>query len=254
MEKLTGIGSGATGKMLTAFLIGMTLCSCKPNEPPKACPQIPVVDGFRTVVGDGGLVTLRLPEFAMIDLTQDCKQAQFIELDYLWHDGQLISEGINRFKYPDGKSIVVKAYLRSFDTSSGQLNEALPPWKFEPALPHKTYPLEMYPRAYWQDPAVRPERAPPDVLWGVRGTHNPISQRPNTVACGIVRADPARQESVVDGEFGKFGDAKCRGSVYAVRGTKAVGGTVDVWAIGVPEIDKIHNAAQKQFETFIVQD
>lgn len=240
--------SASVGLLLTVALV-----ACKPAEKVEACAKIPVVNGFQTVVGEGGLVTLRVPEFARIELTKDCKQARFIALDYLWYEGQLVPEAVNRFRVPNDKRISVNVTLDAFDMSAG-LGGSRQPWQFEPAVPHRVYPLEMYPRAYWQEPTVRPSVDPPDVLWGIRGTRDPITHRPFSAACDIVRADPALQGSVVEGDFRKSGDAKCRGWVHATSGTYAVGGIVDVWANGASQVDKIYSAAAKQFETFIKRD
>jgi hypothetical protein len=252
--KYGGVGVAAWAPI--ALFVSLALCACQPNALPNACPQIPVIDGFRTVLAEGGRVTLRVPEFAQIHLTQDCKQARWIGLSYLWHDGKLISERIVRATYLNDRQITetpVNVILNVFGSPT-ELGERRQHWQFDPALPHKVYPLEMYPRAYWRDPAVRPAVEPPDVLWGVRGTRDPITHRPFTAACDIYRANPLHQESVVTGEFRKSGDAMCRGWVYAVSGPKAVGGMIDVWANGAPEIDKIYNSAATQFETFIAKD
>lgn len=243
--------SAILARPLCGLLLTLTLAGCQQSaSPPAECPPLPAVDGYMTVTAEGGKVTLRVPPFAHVMLTQDCKQARQIYFDYLWHEGKLISEGMNRFKVPDDKRFLVRVGIRWFG-SPGQLAVPFQRWRLEGAVRHANYPLLFYPRYYWEASDRPPPKDPPDVMWGIVGTRDPVLGLPYGASCSILRADPKRQDSVVNGAFATNGDSKCRGSVSAVQGDKAVHAMIDVWANGAPYIDKIFNAAEAELRTYL---
>lgn len=242
------------------------ISGCGKSNVEVACPALPVVDGHVAVKTEIGGMTLNLPAYADVRQRRDeqgvCK-SHFLVIEYLWYEGKLLSEAESRFKVPKGKYIPVKIFLDNGiypDVGLLDQRERAAPnraWKFEPALQHKKFPLELYPRFYWDDP-VNPsvksrKRASLDQIWGIRDTRfkDILNGRPFTANCNIPPADEANPDSRIESDFAAFGDSKCRGSVAVRKNGKALAVMIDVWRNGAPEINHIYDAVAEQLQTFI---
>ena len=230
------------------------LVACKPAEIPVACMPLPIVDGYETAMVKGGKMQLRVPKHSA-RLTENCKEIKEVYLSYYWHKGELVSADDNQFNPELSKSSLqnpVKIYLTAFQLIPEVSPSTLKPWQFEGAVRHYKYPLEFFPKFYWEAPDQPPARAPPDVRWGVVGTKNVFSPYPRTTACDIVRGADEAQADVVKGEFATgYSDAKCRGGIYGVKGDKVAFGMIDVWRNNAHDIDMIYAAAIAKLQTYI---
>ncbi|EGG99000.1 hypothetical protein imdm_1638 [gamma proteobacterium IMCC2047] len=262
--------------LVTLFFVSITVltgCDQETNVL-EACEPLSIVDGNKTVKTKEG-VTLILPAFADVrrrsDQGQGCEYISSLYFDFLWYEGKLISEAINRFKVPEGKRKVVKLYYRG----SGHVEEARAsfrndpesadkkPWIFEGALPHKRFPLEYYPKFFWDDPknpsedALKRERL--DSIWGIRNTKykHVHSGFPFTAYCSIPPADKHNLSSRIESDFAKYGASMCRGSISVEKGGEYISAMIDVYAYlgsdqeGVKEINLIYDAAVEKLQSYI---
>jgi hypothetical protein len=144
-------------------------------------------------------------------------------------------------------------------------------WWYDPAIPHKLYPLDLLPN--WglkgsPDPqaGVGPIKSKPSPYWAVRGVLSPHTKRPYTTFCSMnpppewdgkdfreevmKTLDPIWlvQATSPKGQNGNT----CRGSVAADNGA-AIGARLDVPGNAVPEIDKVYKASAKLLSELIVE-
>jgi hypothetical protein len=214
-------------------------------------------------------ITLKLPEYSDIrrrnSESDNCQYLSSFYIDYLWYEGKLISERANRFNVPEGEYIKVVIYFNG----SGQLSDGIKskfliePWRMESALPHKKFPLEYYPKYYWDDPDTPSEasikRASLDSRWGIRDTKylNPLTSAPFTAFCSIPPLNASKPNSRIENDFAEYGDSKCRGSITAAKKNKFISVTIDVWAHlgndqkGILQINHIYNAVVEELQSFI---
>jgi len=244
------------------FFVSM-VSGCGKKNHWEACPPLPVIDGYVTTKTQQGGLTLKLPDY--VDVRRDsrpdrgCQYVQQFYVDYLWYEGKLLPEAEYRFKVPQDNRIKLRIYFDggAFAKVGDMYKDDKQPWNFEPALPHKLYPLEFYPRYYWDDP-VHPspgalKRAALDHIWGVRDTKykKVTDARPFTAACSIPSVDESRPDSRIEAEFAVFGDSKCRGGVSASKNGKTLSVMIDVWRAGAPQINNIYDAVAEQLQSFI---
>lgn len=245
----------AIGLAVALLVLGL-LAACKPKVEPMACTPLPIVDGFETAMTEGGKMRLRVPARAS-RLSDDCKQIKSTALAYFWHKGKLVlRDKDNHFDAElngaDGKNRVIEVYLESFVAISDITPTQAEPWRYEKAIKHDKYPLELYPQFFWSGPHENPLKPSSDVKWGVVGTNNPVTKQPFTTYCAIEPGPGGTQADVVHGDFtNDIGYANCRGGVIALRGNKAIGATVDVWLNNAHDIDKIYNAVIEKIQTYI---
>ena len=132
--------------LVLALSSALGLASCRRADPPSACEPIPATGGIRTVLAEGGKVTLRVPETAHLSLTDDCKRARWIGLNYAWRAGALAAEESQNLTHVQ-PFIRVRVIVASFGPPANtQPDES---WRYGFPLLHSAYPLEMYPHAYW---------------------------------------------------------------------------------------------------------
>lgn len=239
------------------------------EQPP--CAPLPVVDGYVTTKTQQGGITLKLPTYAnpMTQSGEDrgCQYVQSFAIDYLWYEGKLIPEGINRFKVPLDKRLPVTVYF--WGNAYARIEEVPKrdkSWNYEGAIPHKFFPLEYYPKYYWDDPVHPSEkalkRARLDQRWGIRDTkYKDVSENGRFQAtCSLPYPDPAKPNAGADADFGYFGDSKCRGWILANKNGKTLSATIDVWAYrsddkknqtAIRDINHIYDAAVEQLQSFI---
>jgi hypothetical protein len=262
----TGMSQPASRTSHLCWLVGLLGCAalaaCKPREIPVACTPLPIVDGYETAMTEGGKMRLRVPAHS-VELTENCKEIKSVELVYFWHKGELVWRDDNQFNPEISKQSLshpIKIYLRFFqllhEAQHSFQNDtslfAFKPWRVEGALRHSKYPLEFYPKYFWAGPDKKPATAPPDAMWGVVGTREPLIAKAYPTLCGIVRGASEPQTSLVNGDFPKdYSDAKCRGGITAIKGDKVASGMIDVWANNAHDIDKIYNAVISQIQTYI---
>lgn len=267
--KLTFRYSGSSfKKKLMIFLIALipviSGCDRGPSyaERTKACPALAVRDGYVAVkmkINKGSQeILLKLPkDDARISRGSayygNCDYADWFGLEYLWHNGKLIPEWSNRFKVPAKKRISVRLTVeRAFLANDIQIRES---WRFTPAVLHKRFPLEYYPRYLFSDPEKPSEqsisRSKLDHVWGIRSTrYTGADGNPFTAYCAIPPADPFRPNSRAEGVFANYSDSKCRGTVSAIKNGKGLSALIDVWAVGAPEINQIYDAAYEELQNF----
>ena len=222
-----------------------------------ACPPLPVQDGYVTVKmklqNGGGEMTLRLPDYVNIERSAavygECQYARGVDATYLWYEGKLLPGGGARANMPNDKFVLVHVGVRSDPVRLGDVKPR-PEWHFTPAIKHKQFPLEYYPRSRWESTAGPRYRDQKDGNWGIRDTRhkNAIDGKPFEAWCSI---DTKGGSSIADGEFAKDGDSKCRGGINAEKNGKVLGAMIDVWAVGAPEINHIYDAAYEQLQSFI---
>lgn len=217
------------------------------------CPPLPERDGYLTVKAlDGGL-TLKLPAYANIrrDPRRGCQFATLVTIDYLWIDGRLVSESGNRFKEPGNKRIPVHLSLR--DGSLVGVPNAPEAWRYEPVIRHKHFPLMYYPRFHWASESGPKSEHQMSGSWGIADTkYRPLpGNRLFTASCTIEIVSGNQIGALLEGEFVKNSDSKCRGRILTEKQNKALAALIDVWAPGAPEINHIYDAAVEQLQSFI---
>jgi len=254
-KMLSRFAQMAVSGLIVAAIALVLLIGCKPADIQPPCAPLSIENGFAHVTAVGGKVRLKLPAkvSGSVTMTDDCKYVRGFAATYSWHDGKLID-------YSDYKgndwNVVRISVGDSFNSLENFMNMSLdnpaPSWRYESPVRHKLYPLEFYPHYYWKDSSTPPVKAPRDVVWGVIGTHGALDNRPFEVYCDIARADPNSQASVVDGVFFKdYGDAKCRGWIYAINKGNVISALIDVTPRAVPHIDEIYNTAVEKLQAMI---
>jgi hypothetical protein len=229
--------------------VAVLLAACQPPPPVQACPAPPAVDGYTNVEFEGRQGRMRVPPYAGLLWTSDCKSVRSVEMSFQWRDDTLVS----------GKPIPGADFF-SFRVSVSPYGKPHPAvkapeaWQFEPAIQHRKYPIDFYPRLAWSEPDRPPTDRSAGGAWGVRGTADQATGRPHLLSCDIAPVDPDRPESVVDGDFPSDNhDAKCRGGVRVVKGTTDLIASAYIPAKGVPHIDRIYRAIS-ELVTPLVQE
>lgn len=144
-------------------------------------------------------------------------------------------------------------------------------WWYEPAIPHKLYPLDLLPNFGLKgspDPqaGIGPIKSLPSPYWAVRGVNSPHTKRPYTTFCSMnppfewdgkdfreevmKTRDPAWLIQATS-PVAQNGNT-CRGSVAADNGA-AIGARLDVPGKAVPEIDKVYKASANLLSKLIVE-
>ncbi len=247
---------------VVAAYISYNIWTKSQEVPPKPCEPLVVENGFVTIKTEDSGITLRLPNYADIRRYSDrgCDIADNFGINYLWHEGQLVPEGTYQSKVPKNKYSPVRLFFRGSVADIQTLKEPIKkPWNFEPALPHKKYQLEFYPRYYWDDP-INPSsqslnRSRLDFMWGVRNTRYKQvgSNLPFLTTCGIPATDPSDSNSRIHGDI----RSNCRGWVNASEDGKALFFMIDVWAghrdtyRGIDDINHIYDAAVEELKSFL---
>ena len=127
----------------------------------------------------------------------------------------------------------------------------LDPARYAIAIPHRNYPLVLYPNAeIWPGEARTEGKIPKTHFWGIKNTTDPETGRLIVAHCTVLENYNPSQE-YVDGEFVRFGDSKCSSGINIIKGRHHFLVGVEVWAVGAPDIDKIYNAVQSFFEAAI---
>ena len=247
---------------LLALTLGFgVLSGCGPEEGHyrEPCPPLPVTDEHVTIQTRKSEMKLRLPEYVDLrrnsSLDRGCQYLEAMFIDYLWHNGKLIPEAINRFKVSPKERMHVRVFVSDgyFFDSLSALPTKLQPWQIDPAIPHSKYPLEYYPRFYWDDPNTPTKRSRLDHTWGIRDTRyrDPRDGTPFKASCNIPTPEKFDSRTVLDAPFSNFGDSKCRGWVIVVENGKVVVASMDIWREGGTEINHIYDAVIDQIHEFI---
>lgn len=256
-------------KILVAFLVLIAFVGCDKKKALQhegmlmPCEPLPAIDGHRFIKTEEG-VNLKLPTFANIRRRHGdfgCDYMYYLGIDYLWYKGKLISEGINRFKVPQEERIVVKFhYGASGNVVDGvaTTNKNTKPWSYDDPIPHKRFPLVLYPKYFWDEAHTPPENPIQAGGWGIVGTkYTNLIGKPFTAWCSIPPADESNYYSRVESDFARFGNSKCRGGVVATKNGKFLSVTIDVMAYlgadqqGIMEINHIYDAAVEKLQSFI---
>jgi hypothetical protein len=144
-------------------------------------------------------------------------------------------------------------------------------WWYEPAIPHKLYPIDLLPNWAVKDgpdpqAGIGPIKSMPTTYWAVRGVLSPKTKRPYTTFCDM-NSPPDwdgkdhRPEAtkaldpiwLIQATAPKTQNGNtCRGSVSADNGA-AIGARLDVPGNAIPEIDKVYKAAAKLLSELIVE-
>jgi hypothetical protein len=241
------------------------------RERPKACERLPAINGRVDVIDADTGMLLSLPAFANIDRYRErgCENAQSFSISYLWYENQLIpayryDERVKQGLHEKGHHLSVRIYFKGAWTGGRDLiTRGREAWRYQPAIPHVKYPLEFYPRYYWDDPdnpskkSLR--RASLDQVWGIRNTkyRHVGTGRAFNAFCSIPPLDPTEPDSRVKAEFAHYGDSKCRGGVSADKNGNGFYFMVDVWAYHNPrfqaikDINLIYDALVEEIQTFI---
>ncbi|WP_448568662.1 hypothetical protein [Thalassotalea ganghwensis] len=257
--------------LIVGLILSFNYNNLNQRQSVTACNRLPVVDGRVEVIEPKTGMSLHIPSFAHVTryANRGCENAQSFGLSYLWYEGMLIpeytyDERVKKGIHKKGHYLPVKIYFRG--ASEGKVTQSRfskAQWHYQPAIPHKNYPLEYYPRYYWDDPENPSEkslkRASLDHIWGVRDTkYQPVNTSTSyTVSCNIAALDPLQPNSRVQGEFIPYGDAKCRGVVSSGKNGKQLYFMVDVWANTNPkfqaikEINLVYDALVEEIKTFI---
>ncbi len=240
------------------------------------CDPLPVVDGYREIKLEDSNVTLRLPEYA--DLRREpseeegegCEYARNIFVTYLWYEGKLIPEGSNRFKVPDGEQVKVSLIFglsgdKEFVEKSMQRDpRSNNNWRYDSPLAHKRFPLEYYPKYYWDDP-VNPsndslKRARRDSIWGVIKTRykNALTDRYFFAICPIPPSDKADPNSRIESDLANYPASTCQVGMLIATNDKYISVSMRVWAYlggnnqkGILELNHISDAMVEEVRSFI---
>jgi hypothetical protein len=250
----------STQFLMVAILFASILAGCKPKiqEP---CPVFPEKDGYTHVTSEGGLIKLKLPKWVNVSPTYDCKHARSFDVNFWWDKGELHPMGLYFPSKSDvqGGTKAAMVYIgahgfRKSDEWKQEMERRIRPWQMTGAIPHKFYPLDMYPKFYWESEHEQPKQNPYDIMWGIRGTQDPITGYPFKTTCSIVPVDKKDQTTATQGVGSFQGDSKCMGTINVVKGDVNVNVTVYVWGKGFSEIDKIYNAAVVEIDKMIMEE
>lgn len=217
------------------------LQGCERNVP-EACPPFPKENGYTYVTSEDADVKLRLPSWAGIVPTNDCSHVKSVNMSFLWYQGKLHPmDGKFELSVPSADYHRIWVGLGGFSSKTDllQREKHISVWMYEGGVPHKKYPLEIYPHS---SQSLRPGD---DIVWGVRNTIDLITGRPVRASCDIA-ATSKDLTSAAQGEFSKHGDAKCAVYLNVAKGEKAAMATVYVWAQSVNHIDHIVNSIQSE--------
>lgn len=258
------------------FLAGLAMSYFKISSLPKRpvykqCEPLPVTDGYVSVVEHETGINLKLPYYANIRRGEElgCHITRFFSIDYLWYENQLVPAGeynvrVKKGLHKKGHYLPVRIYFwNAWTGERPPRSNPIKPWQLEPAIPHKKFPLEFYPRFYWDDPDSPSEKslnsARLDQRWGIANTkYKQVGNGlPFRAFCSIPPLDKADPDSRVKNDFAHYGDSKCRGGISASQNGKGLFFTVDVWAYKKPtqkavqDINLIYDALVEQIDTFI---
>lgn len=226
--------------------VTLLLHGCKRNMP-EACPPFPKENGYTYVTGEGAGVKLRLPSWAGIVPTNDCSHARSVNMSFLWYQGKLHPmDGKFELSVPSTDFHRVWVGFGGFSEKNDLLRRGkeVSARRYEGGIPHKRYPLEMYP---YSSQSPRPSEG---IMWGIRNTTDPITGRPVRASCDIAPTSEDLQ-SAAQGEFSKHGDSKCAAYLNVAKGEKVAMATVYVWAQSVDHIDQIVNGIQSELTNVI---
>jgi hypothetical protein len=259
--------------LIVIISVMLSACDSKKNVWPP-CEPLTVVDGYKTVKVKEDNFTLKLPDYTDVRRRSvgewGCDYADNIFIDYLWYDGKLIPWGENRFKVPVDQvvklliSLKFSGYVEEdrnrYHKAAESDNDS---WRFEDALAHKRYPLEYYPKLFWDDPVNPSEtalkRARLDSVWGIRNTNykDVITDRPFSAFCRIPPLDASDLNSRIESDFD--GSGHCRGRISGAKDGKYLHFLIDVSDLrghgrgheGMTEINLIYDAVVEKIQSFI---
>lgn len=229
---------------------------CKPKIQ-ETCPAFPVQNGYAFVTSAGGIINLKVPSWINIDPTYDCKQARSLSMQYWWYKKDLYPIGKPYAFFAEKKHQRVWVNVTGFHTKQEWMAVVLnhsKPWQFEGSVDHSEFPLEMYPKYFWESPSGASNHASNSVGWGVKNTVDPITKKPFIASCSILPTNKNNPTSAVNGKFASYGDSKCMGTISAIKQNKIITASVYVWADSAPEIDLIFNSITKELTKFIQEE
>ncbi len=234
---------------LLIFIFLLSGCDRKTNiEPP--CPPLPVVDGYVTIKTRGG-ITLRLPGDARLIRGSNkiekggCQILKEFYSDWLWYQGKLIPEHDYAIEVAE-KRVYIMLYGYSEGLVSDRFKE---PWRYQPVLPHKFYPLDYYPHSHWST-SEGPKHPDENIgYWGIRGRNSLLTNEPTLTLCSMEKTNIS--DSIAERKASGFNLFACRGGMAIPRKEKYIAFSIDVAAEGVPEIDHIYDAIEQKFQNFV---
>ncbi|MBV1884205.1 MAG: hypothetical protein KUG82_21370 [Pseudomonadales bacterium] len=260
-------------KLFLAFICCAALIGCDDDsEINKRCDPLPTVNGFKAIkLYEGGL-PVKLPFYADIRRypRKGCEFASDVFIDYIWYEGKLISRGVYHPLLNEISTVKVDLYFIGSGSiedvrrsSRNDQNANKRPWRFDGALLHKRFPLQYYPKLYWDNPDVRSKNAfkreQQDSYWGIRNTKykHVHKDRGFSAFCSIPSTDKSTPSTRIANDFSKFGGGGCRGYITAGKNGKYLSATIDVKVDfrnnqkGMMKINKIYDAAVEQLQSFI---
>lgn len=246
--------TGLTVVVLVLLLpLALALTACAPDrEPTAACNRQSSADGFITLQPEFSHFNLKLPEHFRYDLTLDCKRMRSAMTEMIWFDGKLLAQQDSIKIQDERRKTTVRIILGGFnDPTKKVVSDAgyLDPSRYTVSIPHRDYPLVLYPNSQiFPEDSYPNKRVPRSHFWGIKNTVNPLTGRPFLAHCTIREERKAGQE-YIDEDF--YGESKCWSTVEAVKGNHQISAAVEVWADGGHELDKIHNAVQSLLESAI---
>ncbi|MGR4869366.1 hypothetical protein ACIPRI_10920 [Variovorax sp. LARHSF232] len=241
--KERSLGTVAWGLHLVALTLCLLIAGCGERKVKAACTEVPTVDGYRTVVAEGGTMRLRLPSRFAIRYTQDCAEVRSFSATYFWDGSDRLLDHLASPPY----DTFVQVYPTFQPLGVQPRNDELRwPEAGASLKAHGKYPLDL----------IRAATSPNELdIWAVRGTLDPTTGHPFVTVCAFERDGSSSSDPLLPAEFGKSNpDARCRGAVRAVRGDKVIFAGVHIWARNAPYIDKIYSAVQTELGSYILAD
>ncbi len=256
--------------IFTISLLTLVGCDLRSNVW-TPCEPLPLVDGYRTIKLKKTNITLKLPGY--VDLRrryseeedEGCEYVKSMFITLLWHEGKLMPYRSNLFKTPEGQRVKVYYFLAGTGNQEDWLNRPsrLKPWRFDSARPHTRFPLEYYPKFYWDDPVNPSEkslkRARSTATWGIRHTRykNNTSSGRFLASCPITVRDKTDLVSPISADVAKNGAAACQFGMNIEHQDDYIFGLLRVYANlgsnqqGIMQINQIVDAMIEELYSYI---
>ena len=240
--------------LLLLWIPVLMFAGCNVGQTVEPCAPLPVVDGHVIVkmkIQKGGEMTLRLPNYVNVERSAaiygECQYARGLTVYYTWFNGRLLpGQGADE-RSPNDKDLRVQLGVRG---NPARIKDDL--WRYTPAIPHKHFPLEYYPRFQWESESGPQYPSSKSGQWGILNTkYKNLNGKPFNTWCSINPGNDAQPISAIEAGLEKYGDSGCKGWVNVDRNGVALSARVFIWADNVPEINHIYDAAYEQLQSFI---
>lgn len=272
-------------EIVGVLVVLLALTACKKYKPEPSCQETVQVfehNGQRVFQSLNGIYLKEsFPIWACASKpdSKDPYQRKFVNAgrdNFYWREGKLFTTKeyaalLREGKWSKDYSPFVPIRIKFGTEEWDKKIEPSIDWWFQPAIPHKLYPLDLLPNFGLDAPdpnaGIGPIKTKPTVYWAVRGTKNAASGFPNTTFCSM-KSPPERYKNDYSLEATKARDiawliqAKtyeedmvgntCRGYVSADNG-KSIAAMVDVPGVLVKDIDKIYKALARHLSELTVE-